>query len=105
MTTSSIDLVRLGNTDIRVTPLGIGTWSWGDSMVWGYGKGYAEADLKTAFDATLSSGITFFDTAEIYGWGKSERFLGKFIRESGQEAVVATKFFPYPWRLSKCLSE
>ena len=39
MPTSAIDLVRLGNTDIRVTPLGIGTWSWGDSMVWGYGKG------------------------------------------------------------------
>jgi aryl-alcohol dehydrogenase-like predicted oxidoreductase len=101
MPTSAIDLVRLGNTDLRVTPLGIGTWSWGDSMVWGYGKGYAEADLKTAFDATLASGITFFDTAEIYGWGKSERFLGKFIRESGQKAIVATKFFPFPWRLRK----
>jgi aryl-alcohol dehydrogenase-like predicted oxidoreductase len=101
VTTSSTELIRLGNSDLHITPLGIGTWSWGDSMVWGYGKGYAEADLKAAFDATRSAGVAFFDTAEIYGWGKSERFLGKFIRESGQGAVAATKFFPYPWRLRK----
>ena len=101
MPTSAIDLTRLGKTEIRVTPLGIGTWSWGDSMVWGFGKGYAEADLRAAFDATLASGITFFDTAEIYGWGKSERFLGKFVRESGHKVIIATKFFPFPWRLRK----
>ena len=101
MPTQSSDLIQLGKTDLRVTPLGVGTWQWGDNMIWGYGKGYGEADLQASFDATLTGGITFFDTAEIYGWGKSERFLGKFIRESGQKAVVATKFFPYPWRWRK----
>jgi len=101
MPTQSSDLIQLGKTELRVTPLGVGTWQWGDNMIWGYGKGYGEADLKASFDATLTGGIIFFDTAEIYGWGKSERFLGKFIRESGQKAVVATKFFPYPWRWRK----
>lgn len=101
MTSQPLDLIQLGKTDVRVTPLGVGTWQWGDTLMWGYGKGYAEADLRTAFDATVGAGITFFDTAEIYGFGKSERFLGRFIRGSGQPVIVATKFFPLPWRLSK----
>jgi len=101
MTTLSTDLIQLGHTGVRVTPLGIGTWQWGDTLMWGYGAGYAEADLRTAFDTTVSAGITFFDTAEVYGFGKSERFLGQFIRARGQPVVVATKFFPLPWRLGK----
>lgn len=81
--------------------LGVGTWAWGDRLFWGYGRGYQEADLRKAFDSTLSSGIRFFDTAEVYGQGKSEDLLGKFIRDSGQEVIVATKFMPFPWRLSR----
>jgi aryl-alcohol dehydrogenase-like predicted oxidoreductase len=101
MITTSLETIQLGHTDVRITPLGIGTWQWGDTLMWGYGTGYAEADLRTAFDTTVAAGITFFDTAEIYGFGKSERFLGQFIRASGQQVVVATKFFPLPWRLGK----
>jgi aryl-alcohol dehydrogenase-like predicted oxidoreductase len=79
--------------------IGTGTWQWGDKLMWGFGKGYSEADVRAAFDASLDAGITFFDTAELYGWGKSERLLGKFIRESGAPAIVATKFLPFPWRI------
>lgn len=78
---------------------GTGTWQWGDKLMWGFGSGYAEADVRGAFDASLKAGITFFDTAEMYGWGMSERLLGQFIRESGVQAVVATKFLPFPWRI------
>jgi aryl-alcohol dehydrogenase-like predicted oxidoreductase len=101
MNTDPIETIQLGKTDVRVTPLGIGTWQWGDSMMWGYGKGYAEGEIQAAFDASRATGITFFDTAEMYGFGKSERFLGIFIRAGGQPAIVATKFFPVPWRLGK----
>ena len=80
--------------------MGTGTWAWGDKMVWGYGKGYSDADVRGAFDASISAGVTFFDTAELYGFGQSERLLGRFIRESGQQAFVATKFFPLPWRVT-----
>lgn len=79
--------------------LGMGTWQWGDRLMWGFGRGYSEADVRAAFQASLNAGITFFDTAELYGWGKSERLLGKFIRESGANVVVATKFLPFPWRI------
>jgi len=101
MTTPSIETIQLGKTDVRVPPLGIGTWSWGDSMIWGYGKSYTESDVKTAFDASVAAGINFFDTAEMYGLGKSERLLGRFIRESEEQPFVATKFVPLPWRLPK----
>ncbi len=93
--------VPLGATEIHISPLGIGTWAWGDKLVWGYGKGYSDADLEEAFRVSVERGITFFDTAEIYGWGKSEELLGKFVRNNGAPVVIATKFFPYPWRVRK----
>ena len=81
--------------------IGTGTWQWGDTMMWGYGRGYAENDVRAAFKASLDAGITFFDTAELYGWGKSERFVGKFLHELNADAIIATKFLPYPWRFTK----
>ena len=99
---SQLESIALGATDVRVPPIGIGTWQWGDTLVWGYGRGgYTDADLRAAFDASLVSGIDFFDTAEGYGRGRSERLLGEFIRTSGRPAIVATKFMPLPWRLRR----
>lgn len=95
------DTVSLGSTDICISPLGIGAWAWGDRMTWGFGRGYNEQDVQEAFQSSLAAGITFYDTAEVYGQGRSEKLLGQFLAASGQTAVVATKFFPYPWRLTK----
>ena len=81
--------------------LGIGTWQWGDQWMWGYGGQYGAADIKAAFDACLAGGINFFDTAEVYGLGRSERFVGQFVKAAGKPVILATKFFPFPWRLSK----
>ncbi len=81
--------------------IGIGTWAWGDRLVWNYGSGYSEQDLRDAYAESLSNGITLFDTAEIYGFGGSERFLGRFMRETGTHPRIATKFMPHPWRISK----
>jgi aryl-alcohol dehydrogenase-like predicted oxidoreductase len=81
--------------------IGTGTWQWGDTMMWGYGNGYAEGDVRAAFKASLDAGIIFFDTAEMYGWGKSERFVGKFLHELNADAIIATKFLPFPWRFTK----
>jgi aryl-alcohol dehydrogenase-like predicted oxidoreductase len=81
--------------------IGTGTWQWGDTMTWGYGRGYGEADVRAAFTASIGARIRFFDTAELDGWGTSERLLGRFIRETGTDVQVATKFLPYPWRLTR----
>jgi len=98
-----MEQIELGTSGVRVSPLGIGTWAWGDNLYWGYGKGYGENDLQQAFDETLRVGINFFDTAEVYGFGKSEKFIGEFLRASPfhEQIHVATKFFPMPYRLAK----
>lgn len=93
--------VPLGRSDLQVAPMGIGTWAWGDRTTWGYGRTHTSADLQAAFETSLAAGINFFDTAEAYGSGQSERFLGQFIRAAQQPVTVATKFMPYPWRLRK----
>jgi aryl-alcohol dehydrogenase-like predicted oxidoreductase len=99
---SQLDLIPLGKTDLRVTPLGLGIWQWGDTTTWEYGKGYGEADLRQVYEATLAAGINFVDTAEVYGRGRSERVLGRFMAETAtrDQLVLATKFAPLPWRLS-----
>lgn len=99
---NSQDLVPLGKTELRITTVGVGAWAWGDRMIWGYGgSSYTDDDIRAAFDVSLASGTNWFDTAEIYGLGKSERFLGKFLPSATKEVLVATKFFPFPWRLRK----
>ncbi|MEI6289289.1 MAG: aldo/keto reductase [Chloroflexota bacterium] len=80
--------------------LGLGAWSWGDRTVWNYGKNYSDDDIEAGFTISINNGITFVDTAEVYGNGRSERLLGKFLKNS-TGIVVATKFFPLPWRFTK----
>jgi aryl-alcohol dehydrogenase-like predicted oxidoreductase len=93
--------VFLGNSAIKILPLGVGTWQWGDRMMWNYSKSYTSSDVEEAFQVSWDAGIRFFDTAEIYGSGVSERLLGRFLKNVSEKAVVATKFMPLPWRLSR----
>ncbi len=90
--------VRLVPNGPEIPPLGVGTWSWGDSLFWQYGKDYGASDVQQAFQVSLAAGVTFFDTAEVYGLGKSEELLGQFIQATETPVVVATKYFPLPWR-------
>jgi aryl-alcohol dehydrogenase-like predicted oxidoreductase len=83
--------------------MGLGAWAWGDRVFWGFNRGYGEKDVQAAFESSLAAGINFIDTAEVYGSGVSERLLGCFLNNSSrgspsQPLVVATKFFPFPWR-------
>lgn len=80
---------------LSLPPLGVGTWAWGDRLVWGYEREYGRQDVEAAFHASLDSGVTFFDTAEVYGWGTSERILGDLIRQSKASVTVATKYAPF----------
>ncbi len=81
--------------------IGLGAWAWGDRLVWGYGKGYADTDVEEGFRISLENGVTMVDTAEIYGNGRSERLLGQFIKKTDHPVIVATKFFPMPWRIRR----
>ncbi len=86
---------------LHAVQIGLGAWQWGDRVIWGYGQTHTDKDIREAFDVSLNLGVRFVDTAEIYGSGTSERLLGKFLKETEQPVLVATKFFPWPWRLSK----
>jgi len=85
---------------LHAIKMGLGTSQWGDRVVWQYGYTYTENDIHNAFTTSINEGIQFIDTAEIYGSGLSERLLGKFIRETEQPVLIATKYFPYPWRFA-----
>lgn len=95
-----MELFQIGLNGPKVPAVGVGTWAWGDSLFWGYGRTYGREDTRAAYNASLAHGLTFFDTAEVYGGGRSELLLGQFIAESKSEVVVASKFMPFPWRLS-----
>ncbi|HEX5944171.1 MAG TPA: aldo/keto reductase [Anaerolineales bacterium] len=86
---------------LHAIEMGLGAWQWGDRVVWQYGHGYGATEIHQAFLATLSEGIRFVDTAEVYGGGRSERLLGQFLKETDQPVLVATKYFPLPWRFRK----
>jgi aryl-alcohol dehydrogenase-like predicted oxidoreductase len=86
---------------LHAIEMGLGAWQWGDRVVWQFGHGYGDVDVRQAFQASLEEGIRFVDTAEIYGNGRSERLLGQFLKETDQPVLIATKFLPFPWRWGK----
>ncbi|MBD2576397.1 aldo/keto reductase [Oscillatoria sp. FACHB-1406] len=90
----------LGKNGPTVTALGIGTWAWGDQLFWNYGNSYDKNQVREAYLAAINAGITFFDTAEVYGLGESESLIGQFMKEDGRSVDIATKFGPVPWRFS-----
>lgn len=96
-----METVKLGENGPAVSALGVGTWAWGDPLFWAYGKNFGESDISDAFQASLAAGITFFDTAEIYGFGESERLIGRFAQQTEQPIQLATKYFPLPWRWNR----
>ena len=86
---------------LHAIEMGLGAWQWGDRIVWQYGHGYGQEEVHQAFQVSANEGIRFVDTAEIYGNGRSERLLGQFLKETDQPILIATKFFPWPWRFTK----
>jgi aryl-alcohol dehydrogenase-like predicted oxidoreductase len=77
----------------RVSVVGLGTWQFG-SREWGYGSHYAEHDAVDIVEHALDMGVNLIDTAEAYGFGRSERIVGRSIAGRRSEAFVATKIFP-----------
>jgi aryl-alcohol dehydrogenase-like predicted oxidoreductase len=77
----------------RVSKIGLGTWQFG-SREWGYGPRYANEESARIVERALELGVTLFDTAEIYGLGRSERILGRALAGRREQAFVATKIFP-----------
>jgi aryl-alcohol dehydrogenase-like predicted oxidoreductase len=86
--------ITIGKSDLTVPALGVGTWQWGDRGLWGYGTNYGRDEVTGAYRASRDAGLTFFDTAEIYGNGASETNLGLLAAQDPGPVVIATKFAP-----------
>ena len=76
-----------------VSRIGLGTWQFG-SREWGYGDSYASGAARDIVRRARALGVTLFDTAEVYGLGKSERILGEALGDDRAEVAVASKIFP-----------
>jgi aryl-alcohol dehydrogenase-like predicted oxidoreductase len=98
-----VKLRRLGRSDIELSPVGLGCWQFSEGF--GLAGGFWEAlpadTVQEIVDASLGGGINWFDTAEAYGNGRSEKALSAALMRLGRkpgDVVVATKWFPYPFR-------
>jgi aryl-alcohol dehydrogenase-like predicted oxidoreductase len=78
---------RLGKTGFDVSEIGFGAWAIGGS--WGETD---DEESLAAMHAAVDAGVTFFDTADVYGDGRSERLLARLLKERDERLVVATKF-------------
>ena len=82
-----MDITELGRTGRQVGVIGLGCWQIGAG--WG---AVSEDDALATLAAAIDAGVTFLDTADVYGDGRSEQLIGRFIRESRPRGVtVATK--------------
>jgi pyridoxine 4-dehydrogenase len=117
----------VGDGALSLSPMGVGTWSWGNQFVWGYDESN-DPVLERVFDRAVDAGVNLFDTADSYGTGngldgRSEVLLGEFLKRYPEkserfssssagdaqraealkrrsEVNIASKFAPYPWRVT-----
>jgi len=97
--TSILPLRRLGTSDARISALGLGCWqfSQGRGLGGGFWSNVPDSEVEGIVRASLEGGINWFDTAEAYGGGQSERALSSALQKAGVrpgEAVIATKWMP-----------
>ena len=81
------------DTAKKISKIGLGTWQFGSSE-WGYGEPYARREADAIVRRAVKLGVTLFDTAEIYGSGRSERILGRALGENRESVFLATKLVP-----------
>jgi len=82
----------IGTTQ-KISKIGLGTWQFG-AREWGYGEDYAGSQARDIVRRAVELGVTLFDTAEMYGFGRSERILGEALGDRRESVFLATKLFP-----------
>jgi aryl-alcohol dehydrogenase-like predicted oxidoreductase len=83
---------KFGSTGVSASEMGLGAWQLG-------GADWGDLDEDTALNilqAAVESGVNFFDTADVYGLGRSETLIGRFLRQCPQRIFVATKLGRFP---------
>lgn len=126
--TKKLEQVSTGVPGLTVSEMGFGTWQWGNQLLWNYDKD-SDEEIYQSYMRLRDQGATLFDTADSYGTlqlnGRAEILLGEFERRYQAQLVggssagngllglfgdqkykpppqqVATKFAPYPWRVTR----
>jgi aryl-alcohol dehydrogenase-like predicted oxidoreductase len=81
------------DTTKNISKISLGTWQFG-SREWGCGDAYAQREARAIVRRALELGVTLFDTAKIYGFGRSERILGQALGDDAASVFLATKILP-----------
>ena len=81
---------KLGNSDLELTTVGLGTWAIGGPGQFGWGPQNDTDSIKTIFEA-VDAGVNWIDTAPLYGSGHSEKIVGKAVKQLKQTPIIATK--------------
>ncbi len=81
--------LKLGNTDLNASVIGLGTWVMGGGVLWG--KNPDDNESIRAIHASLDKGVNLIDTAPAYGFGRSEEVVGKAIKGQRDKFIIATK--------------
>jgi len=79
---------KIGNTDIKASVVALGTWAIGGGPWWGESD---DQQSIAAIHAALDAGVNLIDTAPVYGWGRSEKVVGKAIKGRRDKVILATK--------------
>ena len=108
---AALPTIPAANGKLRVSTLGLGTWSWGNRFLYDYDPSQ-DASIAEAFREAASAGVTLFDSADSYGTGalsgRAESLLGSFLNDRAlcpssyreSKVIAATKIAPYPWRVT-----
>jgi aryl-alcohol dehydrogenase-like predicted oxidoreductase len=108
-----LEYKNLGRTGLKISAMGLGCGNFGGigSAPAFFGKGETEAEALAIMDAAWEMGINFFDTADAYGGGRSETYIGKWLKAKGAQVrdqlVLSSKVFnpvgdgPNDWGLSR----
>ena len=80
--------IKLGNTDIKISKLGLGAWAIGGGSWWGLND---DSESVATIHAALDSGFNLVDTAPVYGFGHSEEVVGRALSDRRSKAVLSTK--------------
>jgi pyridoxine 4-dehydrogenase len=78
---------------LQVSPMGLGTWAWGNRFLWNYDPSQ-DQELQAVWNTAVAAGINLFDTADSYGTGdlngRSEMLLGQFLRQVAASVGMTT---------------
>ena len=83
---------RLGQTDLELTTVGLGTWAIGGPWQFGWGP-QDDDEAVAAILKALDMGINWIDTAPAYGIGHSEELVGKALRQTSENRAKINRFF------------